>query len=63
MQHHTSAAREVVQGLMQARDRFFIAFCNSLIVCGAKGVKLSRVFEVLVKWKTCIYVYSSLYVS
>ena len=44
-------------------DRFFIAFCNSLIVSGASGVKLSRVFDVLVKRKTCIYVYSSLYVS
>ena len=44
-------------------DRFFIAFCNSLIVSSARCVKLSRVFEVLVKRKTCIYEYSSLYVS
>ena len=44
-------------------DMFFIAFCNKLIVRCEIGMKLSRVFEVLVKRKTCIYVYSSLYVS
>ena len=43
-------------------DSIFIAFCNSLIVSGARGVKLSRVLRLYVKWKTCIYLYSYTYI-
>ena len=54
---HLTSTKRGRSGMKAKSDRIFIAFCNSLIVSGAMGLKLSRVLEVHVEGKACIYLH------